>query len=111
VSINVRDVPAALEFYTATLGLVPRTDRPDFRFGGAWLDLGGQQVHLIEGDVPGPLGQHFAIQVADLDAAVADLRRSGVEVSTPVAVGSNRQSFLRDPSGNSVELQQVAPGA
>jgi glyoxylase I family protein len=107
VSINVRDVPLALTFYTETLGFTPRTDRPDFRFGGAWLDVGGQQVHLIEGDVPDGLGQHFAVQVRDLDATVAELRQRGVKISDPSPVGTNRQAFLRDPSGNSIELQEV----
>ena len=107
VSINVRDVAPALAFYTETLGFTPRGDRPDFPFGGAWLDVGGQQVHLIEGDVPDGLGQHFAIQVSDLDATVAELRQRGVRVSDPSPVGSNRQAFLRDPSGNSIELQEV----
>src|SRR5262249_10895811 len=48
VSVNVTDVEAALRFYVDELGFEPRTDRPDFGFGGAWLDVGGQQVHLIE---------------------------------------------------------------
>src|ERR1700690_2877430 len=61
VSLNVRDVPAALDFYTRVLGLTQRADRPDFSFGGAWLDAGGQQIHLIEADVPPSLGQHFAL--------------------------------------------------
>lgn len=107
VSINVRDVAAALAFYTETLGLAPRADRPDFSFGGAWLDVGGQQVHLIEGAVPDGLGQHFAVEVSDLDATVAELRHRGIRVSDPAPVGPNRQAFLRDPSGNSVELQEV----
>jgi glyoxylase I family protein len=111
VSINVRDVAAALDFYTGTLGLAQRDDRPDFGFGGAWLDVGGQQVHLIEGDVPEGLGQHFAVEVSDLDTTVEELRGRGVKVSDPVPVGSNRQAFLRDPSGNSVELQEVGAPA
>lgn len=108
VSLNVDDVPAAIEFYTDVLGLVVRTDRPDFSFGGAWLDLGDQQVHLIEAAVPGDQGQHFAIGVVDVDAAVAELRAKGVRVSTPVAVGTGRQSFLHDPCGNRIELNQPA---
>src|SRR5688500_9886093 len=48
VSINVDNVEAAVRFYVDVLGLVPRDDRPDFGFGGAWLDAGAQQVHLIE---------------------------------------------------------------
>ena len=108
VSINVDDVEAALSFYTDVLGLVPRTDRPDFGFGGAWLDAGGQQVHLIEATPPDGLGQHFALLVADLDGTVAELRERDVEVSDPKPVGSSRQAFVTDPSGNLVELHQAA---
>ena len=106
VSINVDDVEAARAFYVGTLGLTERGDRPDFGFGGAWLDLGGQQVHLIEAGVPAALGQHFAILVTDLAATVAELRASGVTVSDPKPVGSNLQAFLNDPAGNMVELHQ-----
>ena len=108
VSINVRDVEAALAFYTGTLGLTQRDDRPDFGFPGAWLDAGGQQVHLIQGDAPPNVGQHFAVQVDDLDAVVAELRAGGVTVSDASPVGTGRQAFLQDPSGNTVELHQAA---
>jgi catechol 2,3-dioxygenase-like lactoylglutathione lyase family enzyme len=108
VSINVDNVDAALRFYTDVLGLLPRTDRPDLGVGGAWLDVGGQQVHLIEGRPPAGLGQHFALLVDDLDGTVAELRARDVEVSDPRPVGSSRQAFLADPSGNLVELHQVA---
>ena len=107
VSLNVSDVDAAIAFYADTLGMTVRSDRPDFGFGGAWLDVGGQQVHLIEGPPPEPRGQHFAVRVADLDGVVAELRSRGIAVSDPVPVGSGRQSFLSDPSGNSIELQQT----
>lgn len=110
VSINVDDVPAALAFYTEVLGLTVREDRPDFGFAGAWLDAGGQQVHLIEAEPPPNRGQHFALMVTDLEAAVSELRDRGVTVSDPVRVGAGRQSFLTDPAGNGVELQQPPAG-
>ncbi len=108
VSINVDDVDAAVAFYVERLGLTRRRDRPDFGFGGAWLDVGGQQVHLIEGALPGDRGQHFALQVADLEATVSELRSAGLEVSDPSPVGTGRQAFLHDPAGNLVELHQPA---
>ena len=108
VSINVRDAAESVEFYTSVLGLAARDDRPDFPFGGAWLDIGGQQVHLIEGEVPNGCGQHFAIRVADLDAAVAELRKRAIEVGDPKRVGAARQAFLFDPSGNMIELHEPA---
>lgn len=104
VSINVTDVPAALGFYVDVLGFTPRDDRPDFPFAGAWLDVGGQQLHLIEGNVPPSNGQHFAVLVDDLDAAVAELRAAGVTISDPSPVGAGRQAFVSDPSGNLVEI-------
>ena len=108
VSINVDDVAAAAAFYVERLGLSQRTDRPDFGFGGAWLDVGAQQVHLIEAPPPGDRGQHFALQVADLDATIEELRATGVDVSDASPVGTGRQAFLHDPSGNLIELHQPA---
>lgn len=107
VSINVDNVDTALDFYVGKLGLEVRRDRPDFGFGGAWLDAGGQQVHLIEAPPPPAQGQHFALLVDDLDSVIAELRAAELKVSDPVPVGSSRQAFLNDPAGNQIELHQV----
>ena len=106
VSICVNDAEEALTFYCDVLGLT-RLPRPDFGFGGFWLDAGGQQVHLMENDeVPGR-SNHFAIRVDDLDDAVASLREKGVTVNpVPHMQGAGRQAFLHDPSGNFIELNQ-----
>lgn len=111
VSINVDDVDAALSFYTGRLGLVARVDRPDFDFPGAWLDAGSQQVHLIGSEPPTQRGQHFALQVDDLEAAITELRQEGIKVSDAVGVGTSRQAFLKDPAGNRIELHQVGAAA
>jgi len=58
--------------------------------------------------VPDGLGQHFAIRVADLDAVVRELRGRGLDVRDPKPVGTARQTFVHDPSGNMVELHQPA---
>jgi glyoxylase I family protein len=108
VSVNVTDVTEALSFYVDVLGLTPRDDRPDFGFAGSWLDVGAQQIHLIEATPPDDRGQHLALQVDDLDAVVSEIRGRGVEISTPMAVGTGRQTFVHDPSGNLIELNQPA---
>jgi catechol 2,3-dioxygenase-like lactoylglutathione lyase family enzyme len=108
VSINVNDVPAAVAFYTEALGFTVRDDRPDFGFDGAWLNAGPQQLHLIAAAVPSANGQHFAVRVADLDATISELRATGVAVSDASPVGTGRQAFVSDPSGNTVELHQTA---
>ena len=109
VSINVTDVDQAVRFYTDVLGLSWREDRPELGVQGAWLDAGGQQVHLIEGEPPPGRGQHFALLVDDLDRVVGELRSSGVKVSDPSPVGTSRQAFLDDPAGNLIELHQARP--
>ena len=107
VSINVDDVPAAIAFYTDVLGFVTRSDRPDFGFEGAWLDVGSQQVHLLKAAVPSPNGQHYAIWVDDIETTVKEVRDKGVDVSDPMRVGRGLQAFLSDPAGNSIELHQT----
>ena len=106
VAINVADVDEAIAFYTKRLGLTVRSDRPDFGFPGAWLDAGDQQIHLVRAPTPAAQGQHFALLVTDLDAAIEELRGSDVHVSDAVPVGSARQAFVTDPSGNTIELHQ-----
>lgn len=106
VALNVNDVDESVAFYTRELGLTRRDDRPDLGIDGAWLDAGDQQVHFVQAPVPQNLGQHFALLVDDLDATVAELREHGVEVSDPGQVGTSRQAFLLDPSGNPIELHQ-----
>jgi catechol 2,3-dioxygenase-like lactoylglutathione lyase family enzyme len=108
VSIAVTDVEAALDFYTRVLGMTQRTDRPANLGAGAWLDVGGQQLHLIRSETPAACGQHFAVLVDDLDATTEELRATGVQVSDAVPIGGARQAFLSDPSGNSIELHEAA---
>jgi glyoxylase I family protein len=107
VALNVPDVPAAVDFYTKVMGLVQNFERPDFGFAGAWLDAGGQQVHLIELPAPPNMGQHFALLYDDITAVVEELRAQGLEVTDPVPSGPNRhQAFVADPWGNGIELHQ-----
>ena len=81
VSINVSDLAVARDFYVGTLGCDERSDRPTFDVDGAWLDVGGQQVHLIVAEPPVFLGQHFAMLVDDVATAVEELRTLGIRVS------------------------------
>jgi glyoxylase I family protein len=107
VALNVTDVDEAITFYTKRLGLAVRSDRPELGVAGAWLDAANQQVHLVEAPPPASAGQHFALWVENLDAVIAELRDAGVDVSDGFAVGPDRQAFLNDPAGNTIELHQV----
>ncbi len=108
VSLNVSETDRALAFYRDVLGMrvLPR---PDFTFGGAWLDAGGGgQIHLIEVDVPHDVGQHVAFRVTSLDETIDQLRAAGVDVgdARPVADTGILQTFVTDPDGNRLEFTQ-----
>ena len=113
VSINVTDLVRAKHFYGTVLGL-PELPRPDFDFAGAWYALGDRQLHLIvhpptrtlrgTTTIDGRDG-HFAIRIADFDAALDVLRRHDIPLRerrdnpTPWA-----QIYVTDPDGNVIEL-------
>lgn len=108
VSLNVSDTARSLEFYCGVLGMA-QLRRPEFSFGGAWLDAGGgTQIHLIEAKVPADLGQHVAFRVADVASVIAHLDAQGVAVSAAKPVGDTPilQAFARDPDGNLLEFSQ-----
>jgi nitroreductase/catechol 2,3-dioxygenase-like lactoylglutathione lyase family enzyme len=115
IGVPVDDLSATRAFYLDILGFrpLPRPgDRPenDSGIGGAWFDLGnGQMLHLAErmNDPRIPI-QHFALSVTDVAAIAADLRTRGAEVrEREYRPGYGRQAFVRDPSGNIIELNEL----
>src|ERR1700722_17420408 len=114
VAIVAPDLDAAKAFYGSLLGLRERTDRPAGGRPGHWMDIGNQQLHLI---LPGGPDNHFAIEVGDIDAAVAELRSEGIDIPDPYGIGGSdrrdgeaAQSIFVDPFGNRVELIQQELG-
>jgi catechol 2,3-dioxygenase-like lactoylglutathione lyase family enzyme len=80
-----------------------------------FLDAGGVVIELCGGETAvEPRGQgwsHFALEVEDLDAAVADLEGHGIAFHIPPMpfpkdVPVVRTAFFRDPDGNELELIQ-----
>lgn len=108
ISLNVANNEEAERFYVDVLGL-SKLPRPDFGFPGSWLGMpDGRQVHLIQADgwVP-EKGPHFALHVADIDAMRDELLERGIKVSRVSEInGVGRQCFFKDPSGNSIELNE-----
>ncbi len=111
VSVLVSDTARALAFYRDLLGLSLDNSRPALDFPGAWLDVGDQQVHLIEIPVHMPAGasvahggrdRHFALQVADLEPVRGRLEAGGVDYT--LSRSGRRALFCRDPDGNAIEL-------
>jgi len=112
----VDDVDAAVDFYTALFQFeVAMRPGPGFamlRRGELRLLLnspgggGGAGQTLADGSRPEPGGwNRFQLQVDDLDVAVAEVRKAGVELRGDVITGrGGRQALVPDPAGNLVEL-------
>jgi catechol 2,3-dioxygenase-like lactoylglutathione lyase family enzyme len=112
----VNDVDAAIAFYCTHLGFreemhpaptFAMLSRGDLRLvlsapGGG---PGGGQA-MPDGRVPEPGGwNRFAVEVADINATVAALRKAGAHFRNDVVIGvGGKQILVDDPSGNPVEL-------
>ena len=112
----VRDVDAAISFYTTHLGfhlemhpapVFAMLSRGELRLvlSAPNAQAGGGQP-MPDGTRPEPGGwNRFAIQVDDLESVVARLRTAGVHFRNEIVNGvGGKQVLLDDPSGNPVEL-------
>ena len=115
VSIIVADTARALRFYVGVLGLEVDPSRPDLGYPGAWLKLGGGQIHLLELPNPDPLDgrplhggrdRHFALTVPDIAIFVDALEAQGIDYTR--SKSGRRALFCRDPDANAVELVEGA---
>jgi glyoxylase I family protein len=113
-SLVVADTAASLKFYSDILGM-QQTARPDLGFPGAWLQLGAQQIHLLELANPDPTSgrpehggrdRHIALSVQELAPVKEVLDQNGIAYTLSK---SGRQAlFCRDPDGNALEILQRA---
>jgi glyoxylase I family protein len=111
VSLLTTDVDRSIHFYTDILDLAVSDKRPDLGFDGAWFEIGGQQIHLIQSEPvsgPGETGvrcgrdRHVAFRVDDIDLLVERLDNAGIEFERS---RSGRPAlFCRDPDGNALEF-------
>lgn len=112
----VRDVDAAIAFYTTHLGFklemhpappFAMLSRGDLRLVlSAPNPMGGGGQAMPDGTKPEPGGwNRFAVEVDDLAATVEALRRAGARFRNQIVTGvGGKQILLEDPSGNPIEL-------
>ncbi len=112
VALHVADVARSRAFYRDVLEL-DELPRPDFDFPGAWFALGpGFELHLIGGRTApvhsASRGNHFAIEVSDIEAVAAFLRAKGLHFRGPKTRPDGAwQIFLADPDGHVIEFTQL----
>lgn len=117
VNLYTRDIEASIRFYRDLLGFretfrVPKTGIPshiEFKLGGFTLGLGtvnaARTVHGVE-PTPGQPAMSLVVWTEDCDMTFEHLRTAGVTVVQPPhdTGNNNRNSLLRDPDGNLVEI-------
>jgi catechol 2,3-dioxygenase-like lactoylglutathione lyase family enzyme len=116
----VRDVDAAIDFYTVQFGFTlemhpapafAMLSRGDLRLVlSAPNPMAGGGQAMPDGTVQEPGGwNRFAIHVDDLGAIVQRLRAAGARFRNEIVVGvGGRQIIVEDPSGNPIELFEAA---
>ncbi len=110
-SFIVSDTQQSLVFYQQLLGLELDPGRPDLGYPGAWLNIGKEQIHLLELPNLDPVtgrpehggrDRHLAVQ---LDS-IADLKQklSGENIAYTESKSGRKALFCRDPDGNALEF-------
>lgn len=109
-SLIVSDTEQSLLLYRDILGM-QQTERPDLGFPGAWLQIGQQQIHLLELNNPDPTvgrpvhggrDRHVAMHVDSITALREDLDKAGVVYT--LSISGRKALFCRDRNGNALEF-------
>jgi catechol 2,3-dioxygenase-like lactoylglutathione lyase family enzyme len=111
VSVSAYSLQESVDFYVELLGAEP-IPTPNFGMPVQWLALGRTQLHVFELDVEPTSHHHFGVTVDDLEPVYRVAERRGA--FDRLAFGSHLvelpgdvvQLYLRDPSGNLVEIDQ-----
>ena len=109
VNVNVDDLDRAIPFYRDVLGL-PLDDTPDQGFRSQFFRIGGgQQIHMNEIADARQFRGHFCLVVPDFQAVFRRAKAAGaIDVAPWGRVrrlpSGKMQMFVRDPSGNLIEI-------
>src|SRR5437868_15061466 len=109
VSVLITNVDRSRRFYRDLLGVKEIAKPRTFDFVVVWFDLGNQQLHLLLKDRPDTVGpRHFALRVADCQAARSYFRDRGVAVEETTPIPGADRFFIRDPDDNRIEIIHCA---
>jgi catechol 2,3-dioxygenase-like lactoylglutathione lyase family enzyme len=109
VNLAVEDVEAARRFYSEVLGLEEIERAEGQRRPGAWFRLGTLELHLSYEPEPhnADSKRHVAFEVRDLVALRDRFEEAGVRVEEGSPLPGMQRFFVRDPSGNRLEFQEL----
>jgi glyoxylase I family protein len=106
-SVIITNVERSRRFYGELLGLREIAKPRTFDFVVIWYDLGNQHLHLLLKDQPDTLSaRHFALRVADIQAARAHFAAHAVPMQETTPIPGADRFFIHDPDGNRIEIIQ-----
>ena len=104
VSVPTRDYERAIAWYRDVLGL------PESEYGKGEIETPNVTLSFwnpeAEGEEFVPNVAGFALRVADVEAAVEEVRAAGAEVMGIVDSGVCHMGFVKDPDGNTLILHR-----
>ena len=113
VSLIISDLDCSRTFYHDVLGLQIDESRPDLGYPGLWLNIGGQQIHLLKLENPDPVDgrpdhggrdRHLAFSVNSFNELVSRLEQESISFTR--SRSGRAAIFCRDPDGNALEFIQ-----
>jgi methylmalonyl-CoA/ethylmalonyl-CoA epimerase len=127
VAIAVADLDSAAAVYTAILGLPPSGQEvvESEQVRVAFFQVGGARLELLEATRPdSPIGRflerrgpglhHIALEVDDIEAAIARCRAAGLQTAGEAprpGAGGRRVAFLQPTATSGVLLELSQPPA
>jgi glyoxylase I family protein len=122
VSLTTKNLAKAISFYKDVLGF-SQIERPAFKVGGAWLNAGMVELHLIDlpqGSFRNTVSVatddvHFAMRVKDFEATIKKLHQNGYGEDLGPAdnkrliikrksVAGYSQLYIMDPDSHLIEI-------
>ena len=104
VSVPTRDLPRSVAWYRDVLGL------PESEFSEGEVETPNLTLSFWQPEEQGepfvPNANGIALHVADVDAAVEEVRQAGAEVMGVEDSGVCHMGFVKDPDGNVLILHR-----
>ena len=120
VRLKVRNMQRSIDFYQHHFGMVCRDQKTSPRGSQlAFMTMPGSPTELelayLPWDPDFKLDEdifHLAFKVADMDVAIANLKKAGVKITEDPSPRKDGgwMAFIEDPDGYEIELLSFAPG-
>jgi catechol 2,3-dioxygenase-like lactoylglutathione lyase family enzyme len=104
ITVRPEEIEPARAFYRDVLGLPELSATERVLVYGLGRE-GELELHVVVGAPPDASAvHHFALEVAELEAARTRVAGNGCEIADARPVGGRERFFVRDPFGNLIEF-------